>query len=235
MPYCVNCGVELAPSEPKCPLCTTPVIQPEQPWQEPMERPYPEQLDTSLRHVNRQYGAHLASITLLVPVLVCLLVDFLINMRLFWSLYVMGAGAVVFCCALLPFYTKEKTPYLSLFVDALSVLLYLLLIALLSGSLTWFWRLALPLTTLLWTAGIGCVFVFRRIQIPFLINLSTATFVCGVLLIVVELIIDLFVNGIFQPSWSPYALVPFVALAVMFRVISRKQRLLENIRKRLYM
>ena len=30
MSYCVNCGVELAPSEKNCPLCGTPVINPPQ-------------------------------------------------------------------------------------------------------------------------------------------------------------------------------------------------------------
>ena len=28
MSYCVNCGVKLAKSEKKCPLCNTPVINP---------------------------------------------------------------------------------------------------------------------------------------------------------------------------------------------------------------
>ena len=28
MSYCVNCGVELEPSLKKCPLCNTPVINP---------------------------------------------------------------------------------------------------------------------------------------------------------------------------------------------------------------
>jgi len=41
MSYCVHCGVELAPSEESCPLCKTPVLDPNQPWSEPEERPYP--------------------------------------------------------------------------------------------------------------------------------------------------------------------------------------------------
>ncbi len=232
MPYCVKCGVELAPSEPKCPLCNTQVMHPDEPWQKPGQRPYPEHLE--VRHVNRQYGAHLASIVLLVPVLVCLLCDFLISMRLSWSLYVLGAGGFLFCCALLPFYTKEQTPYLSLLLDTLAALMYLYLIAVMSGNTDWFWRLALPLTVLLGATIIACVWIFRRKNSLFLINLSYTLILCSMLLIAYERAIDLFVLGIFKPLWSFFAMVPLLALAVIFRIVNRKRRLLEDIRKRLY-
>ncbi len=61
MSYCVHCGVELAPSEEKCPLCKTPVMDPNQAWREPEERPYPERLEVVPPHIDRQYGAQLAS------------------------------------------------------------------------------------------------------------------------------------------------------------------------------
>lgn len=234
MSYCVNCGVELAPSEPKCPLCGTPVIHPDRPWQAPEERLYPERLETTAGHVNRRYGAHLASIALLMPVAVCMLVDFLTTMHITWSFYVMGAGAFIFCCALLPFYTEKPKPYLSLFLDMLAALLYLYLIALASGDTAWFWRLAMPLTVFSGLAVIACVWIFRRKNSPFLVDLSNAIAICAALLIIIECMIDLFVIGFIRPRWSLYALFPLIALSVMFRMVNRKQRLLESIRKRLY-
>ena len=38
--YCVNCGVELADSEKKCPLCGMPVFHPDIP-RTPAEPPFP--------------------------------------------------------------------------------------------------------------------------------------------------------------------------------------------------
>ena len=42
--YCVKCGVELAESERKCPLCKTPVYYPD--LTELVERPYPDFVKT---------------------------------------------------------------------------------------------------------------------------------------------------------------------------------------------
>ena len=39
MSYCVNCGVELAPSEKRCPLCGVEVVNPAKPWTEPEALP----------------------------------------------------------------------------------------------------------------------------------------------------------------------------------------------------
>ena len=39
MSYCVNCGVELAASERRCPLCGVEVINPREPFDENGERP----------------------------------------------------------------------------------------------------------------------------------------------------------------------------------------------------
>ena len=45
MSYCVNCGVELSPSEKTCPLCSVEVVNPRQPYDEKAVRPYPRRLD----------------------------------------------------------------------------------------------------------------------------------------------------------------------------------------------
>ncbi len=41
MSYCVHCGVELAESEARCPLCNTKVVDPAAPQQGNGKTPYP--------------------------------------------------------------------------------------------------------------------------------------------------------------------------------------------------
>ena len=41
MAYCVHCGVKLAPSETKCPLCGVPALDPLEKREEIAARPYP--------------------------------------------------------------------------------------------------------------------------------------------------------------------------------------------------
>ena len=43
MSYCVNCGVELEPSLTSCPLCNTPVINPNELTEIKSRIPYPTQ------------------------------------------------------------------------------------------------------------------------------------------------------------------------------------------------
>ena len=54
MSYCVNCGVKLAPSEKKCPLCGVPVVNPRDPWVEPSHRPYPKQVERVMHRIDRR-------------------------------------------------------------------------------------------------------------------------------------------------------------------------------------
>ncbi|MEF9895816.1 MAG: zinc ribbon domain-containing protein, partial [Clostridia bacterium] len=130
MAYCVECGVELAPSEKACPLCGTPVSHPSVPWREPDSYPYPKNVEELSRRINIRYGAHLATILLLIPIAVTLLVDLMEDGQMTWSSYVLGAGLCLFCIVLLPFYVKQAKPYLFLLIDILAVGLYLLLIGL---------------------------------------------------------------------------------------------------------
>ncbi len=100
MSYCVHCGVELAPSEEKCPLCKTPVMDPNQAWREPEERPYPERWRSCRRTstaVRRATGLHVPD----DPMLAVLISDLAMNLRMTWSMYVLGAGACIYCWVLL--------------------------------------------------------------------------------------------------------------------------------------
>ncbi len=41
MSYCVHCGVKLAPSEARCPLCQTPVVDPVTPYDPSVPKEFP--------------------------------------------------------------------------------------------------------------------------------------------------------------------------------------------------
>ena len=41
MSYCVHCGVKLAPSEARCPLCKTPVVDPVTPYDPSVPKEFP--------------------------------------------------------------------------------------------------------------------------------------------------------------------------------------------------
>ena len=93
--YCVKCGVELADSEKKCPLCGTPVFHPDIP-RNLSEPPFPPDKRIRPEDVNRSGVLFVLTIAALLPALLCLLCDWRINGTLVWSGYAAGAIALLY-------------------------------------------------------------------------------------------------------------------------------------------
>ncbi len=235
MSYCVHCGVELAPSEARCPLCKTPVVDPNGAWHPPEEKPYPEQLEVVPPRIDHRYGAALAALFLLIPASAVLASDLLINHRITWSAYVLGAMLLVGVWVLLPFALDVRRPYLYLTVDTFSTALYLEMIAFLTGGAHWYLTLALPLTVLAGGALMLGVYACRRKRLAPLDRASAVVAVFAAALVALEALTDLWARGGVRLEWSLYALVPLIASAGVLRVIERRPRLKEEIKKRLFL
>ena len=234
MAYCVNCGVELAPSERACPLCKTQVNHPTQPWREPEFYPYPQGYEQLTHRVNRRYGTYLATILLLIPLAVTGVLDLLDNHALPWSLYVLGAGFCVFVMVLFPFYITKQKPYLFLALDALAIGLYLVLIGHLSGSMDWVWMLALPLVAVIGLSVLLATWLGRRSGKKILNLLADIALILGGMVVLGEVLIDQFLWQSVYLTWSLYTLIPLLAVAALFRIVERKEKLKSNILRRLF-
>lgn len=233
MSYCVNCGVELAPSEKSCPLCHVEAINPASPWQEPSVRPYPRRADKIIDQVNRSYSAGLASMFLLIPTVITLLVDILSNGHIGWSAYVAGGCFLAFVIILVPLLFKKPNAYICILLDALALLSYLGFIAA-SGGKDWFFNLALPIViaSTLFCMLIAVMICYKKLS--FLIRAGGVLLTAALLCVVLDVIINLFGSGIFRLVWSPYAAAPCVIFGVMLFYTERHQALREKIRRRLF-
>lgn len=235
MSYCVNCGVELAPSERACPLCDTPVLNPASPWTEPPQMPYPHRVERIMRRIDRRYGAALCSLVLLIPAMITLLVDLLANGQLNWSPYVIGALLIVFVFALVPWYFDRPRYLLYIALDAAAVLLYLAYISAKTANFAWFFPLGAPLTLIVAALAAGCVVSLRARGISGLYRPAAMLCCVAIACVLVELCIDLYFCGSFRPIWSPLAAAPMLVLAAMLLLIEKKQSLKDKIRRRLFL
>lgn len=95
MSYCVNCGVELAPSEPVCPLCHTEVQNPRQPFDRKAPQPFPARLDLFRPQSDRGFIAAILTLVLLLPAAICLACDVAYTSSAGWSMLVIGAVAML--------------------------------------------------------------------------------------------------------------------------------------------
>lgn len=145
MSYCVNCGVELISSAKSCPLCDTPVINPNITNIAKESPAFPERIELP-KSTKNKYSAIIISIILLIPNIVCILTNLLLAPEKNWSIYVVASSAIAWFLLIFPFFMKSKRKYLTIIVDTLATAAYIFIFYYYNSAQTgWFWQLALPL------------------------------------------------------------------------------------------
>lgn len=233
MSYCVNCGVELESSLKECPLCHTPVMNPQELNKEMPPSPYPTDMG-QVEVVKRKDLGILVTVVLTTTGATCLLLNLLVFNRFLWSLIVIG------CCLCLFVFTfpaifYNKTPiWVTLLADGLSVAVYLFLISFVTESNLWFWQLGLPIVVLLT--------IFAEV-FPLLSRfLSFTVLSCALCLFVeipafcvaLELLIRRFLEHPYRITWSAVVLTVCVIIDIALITILAKKRLRNEVRRRLH-
>ncbi|MBQ9942631.1 MAG: hypothetical protein IJP03_06470 [Christensenellaceae bacterium] len=237
MSYCVNCGVKLAPSEKKCPLCQVPVINPISPWTQPDEknRPYPRQVEKIMTRIDRRFGAVLGSLILLIPTLLTVLCNMLIEGGITWSAYVLGAYVCLNVWVLFPFWLKKHSLALCWVLDSAVTFLYLGLIHHLTGHGGWLLPLGLPLGLLACLLTGLIMLLFRRELLATLYKTAGLFATLGLGACLTELVLDVYIHGIFAPMWSLFVLVSCLIIALLLFTLEKRNKLKEQIRRRLFL
>ena len=233
MPYCVHCGVELDATATFCPLCHTPVLDPIQPPDTTSPKPFPTQ-PGELAPASKQELAQLVTALLASVAVCCGILNLFLRPERGWSLYVIGAAAMLWLWLVPPLLARGMHLLLRLLVDVAAVELYVYLIALDLKGQQWFWGLAAPI--ILWGGAIllllGLVLrVYRRSVITSLTILIGSL---GVFLFGVEYLIDQWLYGAWDPSWSLVVLTVCVGLVIPLIIVRRVPSLREEARKRFH-
>lgn len=141
--YCINCGVKLADTETRCPLCGVRVIHPDilreeaEPLYPPHRAPAPPA---------RSRVAQIVATTFTVMALVItLMIDLHLHDAVTWSGFVAGALAVGYIWFVLPLWFRRPNPVIFVPCGFAAAALFLLYIDLATGG-AWFLSFALPVT-----------------------------------------------------------------------------------------
>ncbi len=147
--YCIKCGVKLADTEKKCPLCNTAVYHPEFSQAEGIPL-YPKNKMPKGDHSSKAlHGAVI--ILFFIPLLICFFADMSPDGMLGWFGYVAGASVVVYVVFALPLWFRKPNPVIFVPCDFAVAALYLLYINLVTDG-NWFLSFALPVV-----GGIGII------------------------------------------------------------------------------
>lgn len=234
MSYCVNCGVELAPSEKKCPLCGVEVVNPKSPYRQPKNMPYPRRLEKVVSAADRRFGVTLASLLLIIPVVIPLLTDMIMNKAVTWSSYVVGASACLFVFGLVPFLFAKPRPYLFWLFDSLAATGYIALIGYMTADFRWFWPLGLPLCVAVSLCSLLGMAVIRRRKWSWPYKTAGIVAVFGILSVLVDFII--YYNRLPKQSihWSLFVVAPCIVIGLIMISLEKRQKLRDEIKRRLF-
>lgn len=216
--YCVKCGVELAESERKCPLCLTPVYFPG--LEENPERPYPD-TKPEVRGVSSRVVFLMLSFFFLIAGAISLFADINLGGGIVWSGYVIGGLALTYIIFILPmwFNKSARTPAIFIPSDFLAAAVFLFYISSATGG-GWFLSFALPITAgaalIISSVSILCYYLRRG----YLYIFGGASIATGLFTVLIEFL----VNMEFAPGlgylWSPYPAISLGLIGIMLIIIA---------------
>lgn len=202
--YCVKCGVRLSEGVSLCPLCQTPVWNPE--GAATAEPPFSDRYPTPPK--SRRYPV-LAFLTalLMAGALSCLIACLTVLGEVGWSGYVMLGCALLYFATIFPFWFDRREPLI--FVPWAFALLegYLLYICLRTGG-HWFLSFAFPVVLLVAFFVTASIALFRLLK-------RRRLLITGSLLVAIgcaTMLVEFFQCITFQTTmftWSLYCVTAF--------------------------
>lgn len=231
--YCVKCGVELADTENKCPLCGTAVYHPDI-KREKAEPTYPAFVKE--REKMRPQGVlFILTVLCIMPIAICLFCDLYYGNGLTWSGYAAGGIILLYTMFILPQWFYRPNPVIFCPISFSVLGLYLLYINFQLGD-SWFLTFALPITV--YIAMLVCTVVtLLRYTKRGRLYIAGASFIAvGLLCVVIEFFMNLtFLDRmLFDIFWS---IIPFIACflaGMMLIVIAIAKPLRESLKKRFF-
>ncbi|MFO7612817.1 MAG: hypothetical protein R6W99_10105 [Clostridia bacterium] len=166
MSYCVECGVELADYHKKCPLCDTPVYNPNRSF-DFSKNNYPSfkkhHAVANRRKVVRSLVGFILSMSALTAALVPLIIDYKTSGSVGWSLYPLLSVLLLWICIAIPFFRKRNPFFKHFTLCWFSTGTYIGLLNLIADGMISWSRFVISSMLLVWILMAG-IFVPKRIR-----------------------------------------------------------------------
>ena len=228
--YCIKCGVKLADTEKRCPLCSTIVFHPD--FESISDRPlYP-----SNKLPTNNSGSNVLNVVViilfLIPLLVCFVADLSLDGRLEWFGYVAGALAISYIALALPLWFEKPNPVIFVPCNFAAVGLYLLYINFVTNG-DWFLSFAFPITAGLGLISCAVITLLHYLRRGKLYIIGGAFLALGVFMLLIEWLMGI-TFGLRFIGWSIYPLVVLVLFGglLIYFAINRAAR--EMIERKLF-
>ena len=199
--YCIKCGVELADSERRCPLCDTEVYHPDI-YIKHTPSPYPDVHDEK-KQLSKKGVIFIVSLVFIIPVIVLLLVDMKINSSVTWSGIAILAMALGYAVVVLPLWFTRPNPVVFVPLDFALAGGYLLYINSYVGG-GWFLSLAFPVCAIFLVIATAATVLFKYLRKGKLYVTGGLMFSLGGACMLIEMFINITFGIRSYLIWSPY-------------------------------
>ena len=233
MSYCVNCGVELDKTCSVCPLCNTPVINPNESVDTTSLKPFSENKGVS-DPVRRTDVTIFATVVLAATAIVCAVLNIFSFKDSSWSFYVIGICFILWVLLIPMFFPNKLNKLLCISLDSLSILIYVGIISYLHPGNGWFIKIALPLIIIVNAMVVLFVYILKHPKHSILSMAALFTAEVSILTAVIELLIDNYTGNPLHLTWGAITLVCGIVIDTALITILRQSRLREEIRRRMH-
>lgn len=234
MSYCVNCGVELEKSIRKCPMCNTPVVNPNDLEKlKAIQSPYPEK-SGKVEFASKKDLIVLFSVIFSCIAACCGLLNLIVLKGSKWSLLIIGACALLWLITVPPMIVSNFKKRIYVLYNGMMVCIYLLFIGIFVDSTDWVLQIAMPITvmTMVFAEILLTVGKFTRNILP----LATALFIeIGLECAGIEIIIEYALEKPYRLTWSAITLTVCCVLAIVFITIVSRKKLRSQLHRRFHL
>lgn len=145
MSYCVNCGVELENAAKKCPLCSTPVINPNIKTENEAVASFSDKAVEIPESMKKRFAAFIITIVMLIPNIVCFLMNILFSYDYTWVWLLNATSVLIWTFIMLPLMWNKKAGIVHVLIDAAVSLGYIYVIYYIEKGAGWFLECAVPI------------------------------------------------------------------------------------------
>ncbi len=224
--FCVKCGVELADSENKCPLCNTPVYYPEK---ERGELKFPEFKNTR-EPLNARGLSFVVSFFVAIAAVICVICNITVNDELSWSVYAVASLALAYVIFILPSWFRHPSVAVFVPLDFGAAAIFIAIVAAMMRA-DWYFSFALPVIAFLALVVSGVAILSYYVRRGYLYIWGGAFILFGFFMPTLELLLHLnfAIEGNFH--WSFYPFAALILLGIMLIVIAIVKPFRESLRK----
>lgn len=221
---CKNCNVRIASYLDRCPLCGEKINN-----SITDDNPYNSSVESFSKRVNTLYFSRIILQLLVLTAFVTMLINFLVNKHISWSLYVLFSA--IYVSSFYSFIVLKDKKW-GLLINVLCMEALLFIIAYLTHTISWFYFLVGPIIIIV------TIFIYLNLFLAEFKNIlrsfSVLILYLAGSLCMINGLIKAYKTGSFVLTWSKYSGIAMLIICLISFLLSFNKKIQNEVEKRFF-